>query len=500
MRGLRRALVLTTGERYFSLIANFITLSIVSRLLTPDEIGVSVLGGAIAGTAMAFREFATPTFIIQRVNLSKDDVRTVATIQVMASIAIGTAIACGGSFIANVYGDARLASFLHVVGLAVAAECIGTTIAALLRREMAFVKLASINVVGALVCSATMLFLTWHGFSYMSFAWTWLVSSLLNGVLSLLVWRDTSIFMPSIKSWRAVTRFCGMSGGNVMLSRLYDAIPYLVLGRIWTMETVALYNRALTVCQLPDKAFFGGFASALLPAFSAHARDGGDLRVSYLRSVEFITAFQWPALAVTSILANPIVRIVLGDQWLSAVPVVQIIALACVFNFADQLLYPTLVAAGAMRDVLRRALIVWPISGAIIIFAAHFGVYAAAFAWFICAPFQAVVSNCFIRRHIPFEWRDLLKILHKATILIFGAAAGPLAVISLHQGNFDLSFQATALSVALSAVGWLLTLRIVQHPLLQEIRIISRAILSTVFTGQSARTPMSGLLGGQKSN
>lgn len=498
MRGLRRALILTTGERYFSLIANFITLSIISRLLTPDEIGVSVLGGAIAGTAMAFREFATPTFIIQRANLSKDDVRTVATIQVLVSVVTGVSIFLLSALLAKTYHDDRLGMFLRIVSLAVIFEAVGITIAALFRREMAFEKLAVINISSAASNTIVVLLLVWCGFSYMSFAWGWLAAAGVSGILSLLLWRDVSIFKPSLRSLREVVEFCGINGLNITLGRLYDSVPYLVLGRILAVESVALYNRALTVCQLPDRVFFGGVASAVLPAFSAHARDGGDLRKSYLRSVEFITAFQWPALTVVCILADPIVRIVLGSQWLDAVPIIRIMTLASLFNFSDQLTYPVLFAAGAMRDILVRALIMWPSTAAIIVVAANFGLYAAALSWFVAIPIQALISNYYIRRHVYFSGRDLMAILWRAALLSLSAVAGPLVVVALSEHGFDLSVTAMLVSVALSAVGWLFVLWLLRHPLFDEMGVVSQAIFLRIAKRRSSPVTPSILFDGQK--
>ena len=62
-----------------------------------------------------------------------------------------------------------------------------------------------------------------------------------------------------------------------------------------------------------------------------------------------------------------------GDQWLEVVVPVQIMALALVFSSTNELNYPVLVSVGAMRDVLVRGLIAWPISALIIATASMFG-------------------------------------------------------------------------------------------------------------------------------
>jgi O-antigen/teichoic acid export membrane protein len=106
---------------------------------------------------------------------------------------------------------------------------------------------------------------------------------------------------------------------------------------VLTFDAAGLYNRALLVCQLPDRVVLGGAIPVILPALAAEVRAGSDLGASYVRAVSFITAVQWPALVVLAILAHPVVLVLLGGQWLSVVPLVQVVALASVLSFAGEL-------------------------------------------------------------------------------------------------------------------------------------------------------------------
>src|SRR5690242_15236490 len=56
MTAVRRALLLSTADRYFTFASNFAVAAAVSRILTPAEIGVSVVGMAILGIALSVRE------------------------------------------------------------------------------------------------------------------------------------------------------------------------------------------------------------------------------------------------------------------------------------------------------------------------------------------------------------------------------------------------------------------------------------------------------------
>ncbi len=490
MNGIRHALAVTAGERYFTIVINFVTLAVVSRLLTPAEIGVGVLGMAILMLALSFREFATTNFLVQRKELKLEDVRATTTVLFLITAATSFLIVLSAGGLAAFYEESNLAPYLRIISFGILIEVFSAPIAALLRREMAFGKLAFINVTRVALNAGVTILLASLGFSYMSFAWAFLVSEAVAACLSLLIWPDRSIFKPSLGGLQPMVAFGGYNGTNVLLGKIYESLPYLALGRILSVDAVGLYSRGLSICQLPDKVLLGGLTPVLLSVFSAQVRKGHELRDYYLRSCEFITAVQWPALVLLVILADPVVRTVLGDQWLSSVPLIRIIAIASLFSFSHSLTYPTLVAVGAMRDLMRRSIIVWPTSAGIICCAALFGLTAAALSWLLTMPFQAYVSIYFVRRHIAFDWKELGSVLWKSAILTLCSALGPLTVVASTGDRSGLSLDATCVAILLSAIGWGLGLWVTAHPLLSEIQRALPILFRTSITEYPAAIRM----------
>ncbi len=478
MDGVRRALLLTTAERYVVLVANFVTLAIVSRLLTTAEIGVSVVGFSVLAMILSAREFATTNYIIQHKDLKPEHARAAFTILFLVSLALSLVILASAGGLANIYSEPNLEPFFQVIAIGIIVEAVSATIAALLRREMAFGRLAIINVTGAVVNTGVTISLAALGFSYMSFAWGFLASAVAIACVSLVFWPKWSFFKPSLREWPGVVTFGWYHGFNVYLYRAFETMPYMVLGRILSFEAVALYNRAFTISELPNRVLLRGLDVFLLPLFAKEVRNGKGLRDLYLRSLELITAVQWPALILVAILADPIVRFLLGEQWLGSVPLVRIMALASLLTSSGGLNYPVLVAVGAMRDVLMRSLITWPASAAIIAGAAFFGLKAAVFSWLVVMPFQAFVSIYFVQRHVEIGWRDFVSPIKKASGIALCSSVGPLSVIFCTGGGFDLSYFATAVAALLSAMGWGIGLWLTGHPLLPEIERAISAIMS----------------------
>lgn len=476
MVGFRRALAISTADRYFVLASNFIGLAVLSRILTPSEIGVSVVGLSIAAFGQAVRELAPTNFIIQRPSLSNDDVRVMFTILLIATLAIIGCMASAAGFLARLYSEPRLEMFLYISCLAILAEVISSPISALLRRNMRFGVLAVITSSGAFINIALTIVLALLGESFMSFAWAWLASTLWISLLSWIVCKDRSIFVPCLKNWKQVATF-GMSvGSGTVLYAICDTIPYFVLSRVLSFDAAALYNRAVMVSRLPDKLFLGGLNSILLSALARELRQGKQLATIYLKGVELLTGVLWPAAIFLTLFSHWIIQLMFGQQWLSAAGILSIMAIASLFSFSQSLNHPVLLALGATRELLKRSLIIWPISAVIAGLAALQGLEAASLALLITTPFQAYISLRCVFRYIDIGWIDLLKAFRASALVTLCSSIGPASIVFVHGFEFPIISPLPFLAIALCGLGWLAGLWLTKHPLFAEIQQVIERI------------------------
>jgi O-antigen/teichoic acid export membrane protein len=469
MNALRIAVVMMTAQRYFAMVINFGMVAVVSRILRPEEIGLAVIGSSIAVLAMTLREFASANFLVQKKDLTPEDIRVASSILALATIISAAGLWAIAPWVASTYGDPVLVAYLRVSALAMVLELVTALITSLLQRHMSFGKVAAINSVQVTVAALATIAFAVTGFSAMSYAWAWLVAATCTGGLALYLWRDVRMFRPTIRGWREMLTFGGYYGANQVLYRIYEAVPYLFLGRIISMDAVGLYNRAMTICQLPDKMFLSGVMAVSLPAFSAHAREDGAMKAPYLRGLTYISALQWPALAVIAILAHPIVHLLLGSQWTGAVPILQIIALAWMLYFSAELNYPVLVAIGAIRATFLRALVAWPLSAVIVSLGAFFGLKAMAFSLFFAIAIQAYVSINPLCHHIGLKWREVFRAVRKSAAVTLLTITGPLAVVGLSDHGFELPIIHGLATGVLAGFCWLAALWLTKHPLLGEL-------------------------------
>ncbi len=472
MSQVRIAALLMSAHQYVAIVINFATLALVSRLLRPDEIGTAVVGALLAMIAIALREFAAMNFLVQKPDLSQDDKRAAFSVLALITGAAVVALAIGAPWLAEIYDQPVLVSFLRVVALGIFLELFYMPIVALLERDIAFAKVALILTVKVATEGLAKVILAAAGFSSMSFAWAWMISAACTAAVALYLWRDLTIFVPIARRWRAMLTFGFYNGVNQTLHRIYETVPSLVLGRMTSMHAVGLYNRSMSICRLSDRMFLDGVMAVALPALSEKARNKHPLKEPYLRGLSYITAVYWPALLGVVILAHPIVDVVLGSQWTDAAPVVQIISLALMMSFTFQLNAPVLIAIGAMRVVFRRALIVWPISTLILVAGAFFGLKGVAFAFFIAIPIQAYVTVSAVCRHIGVSWNEIFRSLRKSVVVTLITVTGPLGMVAVSGLRFDLTVPEGIIAGVFAAPCWLFGLWYTGHPLLGEFQHI----------------------------
>ena len=460
---------MTVGEQYIRLAAQFALLAAISRILTPSEIGLSVIGVGIMLVVLGLREFATADFLIKRAEIVRDEVRAAFTVQLALTCVLTLAIYWAAPWFGRFYGEDGLTQFLRIAVLAAPIEALTLPLRGLLRRELSFGPLAVINVSGVAATSVATIGFALIGFSYLSIAWGTVFGAIATSAVALALRPDLATFRPTMRCWSSVLTFGGYNGASFAINRIYETLPQLVLGHVMPHAAVAVYNRASIVSDVPDKLILNSALPVAFPAFTAHLRQDSSLKSAFLRVLALGSVVYWPAHIGLIVLAAPIVRLLLGQQWLEVVPLLQVMAIAGLAWLPVVLAAPILLAVGANRDRTAADLACRGVSAVILCSAAPFGIMAMAVSKLVTLPFQMVVALFFIRRHVPFLWHDLWLAIRKSVVVSITSALGPTLVLARFGEGTGLSLPETAVAVLLGLAGWLAGVFLTRHPVVEEL-------------------------------
>ncbi|RMD63719.1 MAG: hypothetical protein D6826_04230, partial [Alphaproteobacteria bacterium] len=224
-----------------------------------------------------------------------------------------------------------------------------------------------------------------------------------------------------------------------------------------------------------------GILPVVLPAFSQRLRAGEDITPGYLRGVSYLTGIAWPFFGFVALMAYPIIRILFGPQWDDAVPIARVLCLAAAigapWGFADQ----TLIALGQIRREMYAQAMTAPVQIAALIALSFYGLEAAAFAAVLRFALLSSIRTWNLKRYAGIAPGAIVRATTESAGVLALSCAGPAVVLLTMQIDAGHLYLPFAIACATAAVGWLLGVFMLAHPLRDEIVVhggmVCRAIL-----------------------
>lgn len=481
MNSVHRSIGFSAISKYGSTVFQVLCIAALARLLTPAEFGIySTVSAFILIANVTAREFGGANYLIQKRKLVTEDIRTAFTISfAMASVFAAILWIFAGA-VASFYAEAGLRAGIEIAALTfLISPFVGTT-SALLRRDMQFDLLAACTLTSNFVSAAVSVGLAALGFSYMSPIWGALVGQAVFLILLINRNRWPAIFVPCLLGWREVVDFGLFSSAVVVINALYQILPQLIIGRVLGFTAAGLYGRAVNVTQIFDRLVLEVLGPVIMPAIAVRTRAGEDLKPVYLRAVEFLTAAQWPFLIFTALLADPIVRILLGPGWEGTVPLIRMLCVASLALFAACLTYPVLVAIGRVRDTFTATVVSTVPSLGIIFGASFFGLEVLAASALVTLPLQAMVALYFVGRRLDIGAGDLFGAMLKSAIVMVLSGVGAMLVVGVDPAWITAPVLRLAAAGLAALAGWCIGLVLTRHPLLAQLRVAAKDVISAV--------------------
>lgn len=122
------------------------TTAIMARLLTPAETGLYMIAYSVIVFVEAARDFDVSTYIIQKTHLDQQSLQTAFTVTMMLSTIPAGLLYLAAEPLGQFYGDPEVARIIRISTIAILVAPFGTLLLGLMRCELAFSKLAWINI------------------------------------------------------------------------------------------------------------------------------------------------------------------------------------------------------------------------------------------------------------------------------------------------------------------------------------------------------------------
>ncbi len=376
-RSVRGGLVNLTSQGAQFIIQSVATI-VLARLLTPADFGLVAMVATITGLGQAFADLGLSEATIQRKEITHDQVSALFWINFAIGLGLMFITMALAPVLAWFYRDHRLVNITLILSLTFLIGGLRVQADAVLKRQMRFSSLATRDVTSYVVAVPTAIFLAWKGASYWALVALPLTLNFTQMVLSWLMvnWR------PGLPRRDAEVGSMIAFGGNVAASYFVVSVSRsadnVLIGWRLGAGPLGLYSRAYNLLMLPVRQLSAPAGSVAVPAFSRTQNDPERFARYYLRTVNLILWISAPVFGYLFVAAKPVINLMLGNQWVEAAPVFQILTISALGQLLLDSTTWLLVSRGQSRHLLNLLLIISPIMVCSYAFGLPFGIKGVA--------------------------------------------------------------------------------------------------------------------------
>jgi len=324
---------------------------ILARLLTPEDFGLVAIATSAFAVLDALTDSRFGTALIKYQDATTAEYDAAWTFNILRGLFLAAVTAAAGPVLGYFYKDPRLVNIALVIACVAVIQGafnIGTIdFSKNLRFDLDFKFL----VFNKLLSSATTAALAFAFRNY----WALIVGNLAGNVFGLVLSFVLSPFRPKL-GFSAGRRLFGFSvwlmAGNAVTS-VGQQMTNIILGAFVPAREVGIYYVGRDLGTMVTGELVTPISRVLFPGFSKITGESRRLLEAYQRSIELLCAIGLPLGIGFALVAREATLILLGEQWIEAIPVIQTIAVLTSINLISSGSSSILPALGRTKQVFQ---------------------------------------------------------------------------------------------------------------------------------------------------
>lgn len=317
-----------TFSQALLLAINFITINIVlARILPVGVIGIFNIGNTILSVFTFFSDVGLAAALIQKKDISQDDLKSTFFIQEILAIFITTILWFGAALFAPFFNlDQEGMWLIRALAISFLLTSFKVIPSVLLERQLKFVPLVTVNLVETVFYNGTLIVLSYMNFLLGAFSWAAIARSLV-GVLAIYLlapWKPGISFSRS--SLKTLLGFGLPFQANNILALIKDRLVPLIIASIIGPIGVGFVTWSQNLALLPV-LLVSNLIRLTFPTFSRLQNQQRLLKHFLERAIFLTSLFSFPLIFGLVSIAPSLVEHVVTDKWKPALPLIYLFSI-----------------------------------------------------------------------------------------------------------------------------------------------------------------------------
>jgi O-antigen/teichoic acid export membrane protein len=423
----------------------------LARLLVPADFGLVALATSMLAILTSVTEISLSEALVQHKNPTADHFHTVWTMGVLRSAVIAVLFASAAWGIARIYSEPRLINVVFALSLSVLISGAKNPRSIMLTRELVFWQLGLLQVAERLIGLVVAV-----GFAYVYRSyWALILGSVAGQLASVVLSYFVLPFRPKF-GWRHTGELFSFSIWLTfcqVINTINWKFDQLLVGLFFGKTDLGYYTVGDNLASLPTRESIAPLTTALFPALVAIADSPSRLAAGYQSAQALATSVALPLGIGVAMTAETIIRLAMGEKWLPAAFVIQILASVFALQTIGSLAQGLAMAVGATKLLFRRDLQGFLMRVPLILAGVYLDgfrgvVYARVFSGTIIILFNMILVKSITGLSI---WQQLRPNLR--TLICVGVMAAALAATNMLLPDYPTTTLLIVKLLALTVCG-----------------------------------------------
>lgn len=347
---------------------------VLARLLTPSDFGMIGMLTIFMSVSQTFIDCGFSSALIRQKNTTEQDYGTAFLLNLVISL-IAFGILFGiAPFVANFYDMPDLESVMRAISATLIINALFVVHKARLTRAVDFKTQSKVTLTAAVLSGGLGIYLAYNGFGVWSLVYQSICNSLLTLILItlLLKWFPRPGFHR--ESFNELFGFGSKILVASLISSIYSNLYNIVIGKRYSATDLGHFTRADQLGKFPSQNVAGIMSRVTLPILSQLQDDPARLRTVYEKYLKVTCFVVFPLMMGLAALAEPVVVLLLGDKWMPAVAMLQILCFGLMLDPICNINLNLLYVKGRSDLVLRLEIIKKTIAVSILVITSFGGV------------------------------------------------------------------------------------------------------------------------------
>jgi O-antigen/teichoic acid export membrane protein len=446
----------------------FVAALVLARLLGPDVFGLVAMILVVVRFADIFADLGMGAALVQRPTVGAGEWRTALALNVGLGAVFAGIAAAAAPLVADLFGRPELTELVRYIAIYFVIRAAALVGQAWLLRRLHLRGLAAAEVAAAILGGAAGIATAVATRSAVAIVVQVLVQAAvvalwLAPVTVRAVRGGRASSAAAGELWRFGRGVTGFSFVNYLARNADDVL----IGRYVGASALGLYDRAYSLMLLPIGQITRVLERVMFPALSRLAHDPPRLVSAYVRGAGVVAVVTFPLFAVGAVLADHVVLVLLGPDWVAAGPVFRVLAIAGFWQSVAATTGWLFQATGQTDRMFRWALVSTGVTLVAFVAGLPWGALGVAVAYTIRGAVLMYWSIEVPGRAVGLRFTAFVRALRSTLVAsLVAAAASAAALLALRDAA-----PAVTLVVAAAAglAGYLAVLAVTRPPAVGEL-------------------------------